>query len=339
MILTDRHHADLLYAMQILFEDRLGLPLYVPVGYEWWHEGFWQFGKSLGDDRLAKQYLNPDAWQEYAGGLYGTTDPAHPERGIRGVSLDAFRKRGWTFVMPSVQENLPGYAALAEEAGATLLYQVGNTGQRIEWVYDPLVLSTSEADLSPGRGVTIHQEIDSGPGQAFGFYDPYEADRYCVRNAVNAFNRLPGYQLFTQAETWLPDWHFTIHGHEGRDGDINPVGALGQLMRTAGWGWHDKPVGDGFGHVIHAWAAVGRPLIGHAKYYRGRQAEPFWKDGETCLDLGARSLTETTRLMEEIAGDPDRHAAMCHAIREVFDAHVDYADEATAVRQLLDLPA
>lgn len=343
MILVDRHQADLLYAIQRLFDDRLGIGVYIPLGYEWWEEGYWRFGECFGDRRLADQYLQiSDGVHRPAGptGVYVTFDTAHPERPIYGLTLEAFWRYADDsddlFVMPSVQENQRGYKRLADETGARYLYQVGNVGQQIDWDLDPLLISTTSAPIT-GRGVQVRQEIDSGPGETYGWSPPIETR--VVRNAVNSLNRLPGYADFLALEEALaPEgFAFTIHGHEGRDGDINPVDALAELMRSSGWGFHDKPVGDGFGHVIHAWAAVGRPLIGHASYYSGCLAEGFWQDGVTCVDLNRHSLAETTALVREISADRERHLSMCRAIRAEFDSVTDYERDASAVRALLEL--
>lgn len=337
-ILVDRHHADLLYALQRLFQSRLGMFLYVPVGREWWDEGYWQFGKSLGDDRLVRQYLevHDGIYHETAEpGIYYTRDPAHPRTDIYCTTLEAARRGEWDFVMPSVQENQQGFHRFAQEHGAQYLYNVGNTGQHIDWNLDPLVLSNSEVPLL-GRGIVIHQEIDSGPGETYCHTAPLRTRT--VSNFVNAFDRLPGYGEFLDAEANLgAPWTFRSHGHEGRDGDIQPAAKVGALMAESGWGWHDKPVGDGFGHVVHSWAAVGRPLIGHARYYQGRLAEPFWVHGETCIDLDLLAFHDALALMEEIARDPVRHSLMCRAIHEVFDRHVDYPAEAAAVARILGL--
>lgn len=341
-ILVDRHHADLLYSLQRLFEDRLGMELYVPVGREWWDAEYWRFGQGYGDDRLVRQFLElNDGWDWLDDGVYVTTDPSsHPGRMIRGVTLEHFKDVTWDFVMPSVPDNLPGYGRLAAEVDARLLYHVGNTGQWVDWNLNPLVISTSEMPLDGGRGVVVHQELDSGPGQAFGFWSPAAQVTRVVRSTLNAFDRLPGYGDFLSAEEALiPEgWTFTSHGHDGRDGNLNPVTWLGANMAAAGWGWHDKPVGDGFGHVVHAWAAVGRPLIGHAGYYAGKMAGPLWRDGVTCLDLGARSLEETVQLMREVAANPDRHREMCATIRATFDQLVNYEAEAATVAALLEVP-
>jgi hypothetical protein len=134
----------------------------------------------------------------------------------------------------------------------------------------------------------------------------------------------------------MPDYHFSVHGHDGEDGVVHPTSAIADHMEWAGWAWHDKPQGDGFGHVIHYWASIGRPLIGHASYYAGLMPSMFWEDGVTCLDLDARSLADTAQLVREISSDPDRHREMCRAIRERVDTLVDFDSEAAAVAALLE---
>ena len=105
-------------------------------------------------------------------------------------------------------------------------------------------------------------------------------------------------------------------------------------MAGSAFGWHDKEQGDGFGHVIHQWAAVGRPLIGHASHYRGRMAESLWQDGVTCIDLDRHSPAETASLIGSISRDTKRHRAMCEAIRAEFDK-IDWAGETERIRELL----
>jgi hypothetical protein len=176
-----------------------------------------------------------------------------------------------------VQENQQGFARLAREVGARYLYQIGNTGQQVDMDTRPAPHQHERVPVPEGHGVTIHQEIDSAPRRRVRL--PRADDGHdVVRNFVNAFNRLPGYAGVPRSRAGaqgLGVWEFTVHGHEGRDGFINPAARMGEAMASAGFGWHDKPVGDGFGHVIHSWAAVGRPLIGRAAYYRGKLAAPL----------------------------------------------------------------
>lgn len=340
-VLVDRHQADLFRAMQRLFEDRLGFEVWTPIGHEWWDAGYWRFGECFGDDRLAKQYLIADARYTPVGeGEWVTRDTAHPEAPIRCVSLERARDLGgWELIVATVQENQHGLARFASESAARFAVQVGNTGQQVAWDLDPLVISSSEMPIV-GRGVCVHQEFDSGRGGTFGFADPSLADRRSVRNFVNLIHRIPqSWEPFLEAERRLAARGFTFHahGHEGRDGIVQPSSRIGGLMAASGWGWHVKPVGDGFGHVIHGWAAVGRPLVGDSRPYQGKLGEPLWEHGVTCVDLAVVPLEEALNLMAEVSDDPERHAGMCRAIRERFDETVCYDEEEQVIRRLLGL--
>ena len=105
-------------------------------------------------------------------------------------------------------------------------------------------------------------------------------------------------------------------------------------MALSDWAYHDKVTGDGFGHIIHNWAAIGRPLIGHARYYRGQLAERFWRDGVTCIDLDRHSIEEAAEMVRTISANPDYHRAMCEAIRAEFDT-IDWASETAEIRASL----
>jgi glycosyltransferase involved in cell wall biosynthesis len=329
--LLDRHQADLFYAMQLVF-DRLGIEVYTPVGYEWWDEGYWQFGHQHLGRALADQYLNLDAkysqcnCREY----WKTWDPAHPERVIRCVTLAQFRALGdWSHIVATVQDNQAGFHRLAAETGAKYVLQVGNTRQDVDWALDPLALVSSEVPIA-GRGVLIHQPFDHT--DTFRYRDPDEAQPL-ISSFVNLMPRLDEWPIAADLLARLP-FPSRIYGIDGPDGNLHPVYAIADAMAQSAFGLHIKPTGDGFGHVIHNWAAVGRPLVGHARYYRGQMAERFWQDGVTCVDLDQRSPQEAADLIIAIWADKPRYRAMCEAIRAEFD-RIDWNGEADAVRGLL----
>lgn len=347
-ILCDRHHAGLLYSLQLLFEDRLGMELYVPVGLEWWAEGYWRFGEVFGDDRLAQQYLaEPEAhgWDlkfEHHGPYWETRDVEFPERLIYGLELEDFRGMEFDYVLASVQENQRGFHRLAKEVGAHYVLQVGNRGQQVDWDLDPSAIVSAEAPIR-GRGVMYHQEYSKD--DVFRFADPALADRFVARSFVNCFDSIhTEYALFqrfrAEAESlvgWKGGFKCTVHGHDGEHGLVHPTTAIAARMSSAGWAYHDKPQGDGFGHVIHYWASVGRPLIGHASYYNGLMPGPLWEDGVTAINLDHRTPEEAARLVMEIAYDPPRHFDMCLTIRERLDGLVNFEREAADIASLLGL--
>lgn len=333
-ILTDQHHADLLYGLQRLFGDRLGYEVFVPKGIGWWDEGYWQFGMAIAqDDRLARQYLYTDdaAYREVDPGVWISFDHGHPERPIYGVTLERAREMDWDLVMCSVQENQVGFHRFAQEAGAKFLYHIGNARQDVRWELDPLVLNAAEAPML-GRGVLIAQEFDYQG--TFRYQSPIHLDR--VVSFVNLLQNIPeSWAPFVALRERLPEFTFRSFGHSSPDGNLHPVAHVADEMRRAGWAYHDKPTGDGFGHIINNWASVGRPLVGHARFYAGQRAEPLWQDGVTCIDLDLHSEDEAAALIREISADGVRYMSMSLAIRGVFESIYDPAADAAKVAELV----
>ena len=330
-LLADRHHSDLFYGLQRLFEDRLSLELYTPIGHDWWTEGYWQFGAVFGDDRLARQYLDL-AWREVEPGLHLGFDNLHPERPIYGVTVAAAREMRWDFVSASVQENQAGMARFAAEAGARYLYHVGNARQQVDLSLSPLILNAAEADTPPERTAFVGQEFDWQT--TFRYQEPAPS-----RRITSAMNLLPGVPEaavpWTELAAALPDWEFRSYGHSCPDGFLAPVQAVADAMARSAWAFHCKPTGDGFGHVIHNWAAIGRPLIGRGSYYGGQRASPLWDDMRTAVDLDRHTIAEAAEIIGGLS--VSEHMAMCRAIRGRLEAIYDPAGDAERVAALLGL--
>lgn len=349
-VLVDRHHSGLFHSMQLLF-DRIahatghgsidpytkpGAALYTPQGHDWWDEGYWNFGRdTYGDDRLARQFLD---WKgEEEGYEHRTYDTEFPETPIHGISLAEARyyfgrwNTGPAFIVATLQDNQHGFARLAQETGAQLVVAVGNTGQMIDWGLDPLVINSSEMPVL-GRGVNVGQEFDSDGLFAWrGITNPTR-----IVSLANCMTSMPCWPLLEHARG-EPDLSFRVHGIDGPDGNLKPITSIAHAIDAAGWGWHDKTHGDGFGHVIHYLAAMGRPLIGHASHYRGKRAEGLWVDEVTCIDLDLHPLPEALDMVRAISSDPARHNDMSVAIRRAFDAECDWQRDADAVAELLGL--
>lgn len=338
--LADRHHAGLYHSLGLLFErvarvaghDTANGPaaaLYTPQGHEWWDQGYWRFGEGYGDDRLARQFLDWTGDEPYP---HRTAESEFPDTPVWGMTLDEARAYPFDYVVATVQDNQHGMARFAREIGAQFVLAVGNTGQLIDWGQDPLVLNSSEMPIH-GRGVNIGQEFDSDGVFA---YEPISNATRIV-SLANCMTSMPCWPLLAHAREAAPDLTFRIHGIDGPDGNLKPSTTIAAAIRGAGWGWHDKTHGDGFGHVIHSLAAVGRPLIGHASHYAGKRAEGLWVDGETCIDLDRHPITEALTMVREISSDPMRHNDMSVAIRRRFDELCDWDRDARLVADLLGL--
>lgn len=345
----DRHHAGLFYSIQRL-ADRLGWEVFTPAGMEWWHEGYWRFGEVYGDTRLADQYLDTsvEAWSNWDQSIAGhiidtdehgiptlemrttwvTEDRDYPGIRIDGVELTEAREMTWDYVMPTVQENQRGFHRFAVEHDATYLYQVGNTGQQVDWSLDPIALVSSEVPIL-GRGVRYHQEMHP----AYDWRPPTE--RKVIRSFVNLFPKIECFPLAMEVWSKTPDFRWYLNGALCPDDFMYPTTAVADAMAGSGWGYHDKVTGDGFGHVLWGWAAIGRPLIGHASHYAGKLGGVLWRDLVTCIDLDQHSTEEAAVLIRAISEDEERHRAMCSAMRATFEAHYDPERDAQAIARLL----
>lgn len=332
-VLLDRHHAGLFHSLQLL-GDRLRWNIHTPVGDDWWDRDYWTFGReAYGDDRLRAQFLDTsDAawshWQDFMG-IWLTKDRDYPDRSIWGVTLSQARQMPWSYVVATVQDNQRGFARFAREVGAKYLYQVGNTGQQVDWSLDPIALVSSEVPIL-GRGIRYHQEMHA----AYAWRGVSE-DPHVIRSFVQYFPRTECFGLSQQMWRALDDFGWYLHGAGCPDGLVNPTTAVADTMAASGWGYHCKPTGDGFGHVLWGWAALGRPLIGHASHYKGKLGEVLWRDMETCIDLDQHTPEEAADLIRDISAHPKWHAEMCEAMRDAFAANYDPAADAANIARLL----
>jgi hypothetical protein len=323
-VLADRHHSGLYHSLQLMAK-RFGWTLYTPTGHDWWDRWYWSFGRgTYQDDRLARQFLmdtNPDG--------------EFPDWPINRVGLEEALGMDWAYVIASVPDNEAGFHKFAKLVGAQYVVQIGNTGQYVDWSRDPLALSSSEMPLE-GRGVRYHQEMD--PIE----FEPVSNDlsRREAASFVNCMPQMgPCWDTLAVAREALGvneinEPRLAVYGIDGPQGVVKPYSTMLDTMACYGWGWHDKAQGDGFGHVLHTWAAVGRPLVGHASHYRGKMGEVFWRDMETCIDLDRHSVEEACEIVRSISSSD--HEQMCLAIRAEFDT-IDYEAEAREISDLLGI--
>lgn len=326
-VLVDYHHGSLWESLELLLVDRFGWNLYRPVGPEWFQQGYWRF---------INMPMNLD-WPDFlAIGKPGSLVDGHIElpgtqypRTMKGVTLEQARAMGWDYIIASVWQHQGSFAKLAQEFGAEFVHQIGNAFNEIDWRLPAKYLISANLRAESPKAVTYHQEFDT---RIFRYRKPGRDKR--VANFVLRFNwQADAYSKFKQAEALAPEFEWADHGT--LYGDLVAQADVAATMSEQSFIWHDKPIGDGYGHAIHNAAAVGRPVVGHARHYQGRLAEPFWRDGETCIDLDKHSVVEAVEMMREIMSNPARHRAMCEAMYETFRATVNFDEDAAKVRALL----
>jgi hypothetical protein len=360
-VLVDYHHHDLWESLELLFA-RLGWELYRPMGMEWFHEGYWNFERAWHGDAVAKQYLTrwgSDAVWLSAGhtGHTRRLDESHG-RVQRLLTLEAARDLKPDIVMSSVAHNHEGMARFAREVGAKFGLQLGNVRfsaidmQEDRWDLADFGLVSA---ILPGPvdkpNVVYHQEFDlndfrPAPPPRWNDNPFLEGEgKFTVSSFVNCFpENTRTYAEFKAIAAMAPEFDWRVYGAYGSVpedeyacGNLQPCSAVGDAMRASDVAWHTKQWSDGFGHVIHNWFAVGRPVFGYAGYYASQLAGPLWVEGVTSFDLEGKSPDDVVRLLAELRQDEERHVRMSEAAAARFREIVDFPSEAEQIKKMFEL--
>lgn len=337
-VLADFHHHDLWESLELLCE-RLGWTLYRPMGMEWFHEAYWNFERQWHGDTVARQYLEP-----LPSDTNVRADKSHPGREIKLLTLAEARDLRPDIVIASVAHNHEGLHRFAKEVGARFGLQIGNvrfsaidmTEDRWDLAEFGLV-STLLPETPPKPHVVYHQEFSL---EAFRHEPPVLHDRPVVSSFVNCFAENPqAYATFREVADLAADIDWKVYGSYGACPvdeyaavDIARCDLVGHYMRASDIAWHTKQWSDGFGHVVHNWAAVGRPLVGFESYYHNQLAGPLWVEGVTSIDITGRSADDIRGIVRSL--DYDTRCRMSEAMANRFREIVNYDEEEQAIRAL-----
>jgi hypothetical protein len=190
--------------------------------------------------------------------------------------------------------------------------------------------------------VMYHQEFDLDV-----FHHAWPpANRREVASWVNCFCEGPSYPDFlTFARAHADEFDFRVYGSYGRDtgkedefagGDISPVPDVAETMRRARVGWHSKHWSDGFGHTIHNWFAIGRPVMMFSDYYADKIAGLLFEEGVTSFAIENRTFDETAAILRRLRDDDDYHQRISENAAARFRAIVDFGAEADAIKAMLE---
>jgi hypothetical protein len=360
-VLADFHHHDLWESLELLCA-RLGWALYRPIGMEWFTEGYWNherhnahlFGRA--PDAIARQYLEPwgsdlrDGWalpSLTGNGLSGNSRHDHShERFQRLVTLEQARDLRLDIVISTLAHNHEGMARFASEVGATFGLQLGNVRfSHIDMAEDRwdlaafgLVSSILPAPVAVPH-VVYHQEFSLEDFRSEPV-TPHEPLR--IASFVQCFpENERTYPLFVESAEQSPQFDWRVYGSYGQKpldryaaGNIDRCPDIGATMREMDIAWHGKQWSDGFGHVVHNWFAVGRPVLGYEWYYRTQLAGALWQEGVTSFDITDKTPHEVGNLLSELQREPDRIVAMGAAAAKRFREVVDFDEEEQAIRAM-----
>ncbi len=339
-ILADHHHSSLWESLAMLFEDRFGWELYRPYGMGWWDNGTWQYERHMPHgEAVARQYLQ--AWGDDAdkGDHYERRDLMYPGRVHKMVTPEQSRDMKPDIVLATLTENEAGWAGFAREIGAKFGIQVGNQGTANRYdLIDFAMFSTSREHYPWVPYVTYRQEFSLTD---YRFEYPPSDPTY-VGTWVQA---LPDdhleYTRFLQLAQALPDLKLRYHGHVGPvddfwGGNVVTSQELAAQMRSARVGLHLKTWSDGYGHVLHNLAAVGKPIVGTASYYAEKLGGPLFVEGVTSFDVQQHSHAETVDFIRRLVNDDELHERMSRAMAARFREIVDFDAEADEIKAMLE---
>ena len=350
-LLADYHHHDLWESLELLCA-RLGWTLYRPIGMEWYDEGYWNLERAWHGDGVAKQYLTPwgdDLEPDVEGGQWFSglrLDKSH-DRWQRLLTLEQARDLKPDIVMSTVAHNHEGFARFAREVGAKFGLQLGNVRfsetdmreDRWDLADFGLVSAIMPAPVAKPH-VIYHQEFSLKDFR----HEPPTDDPFRISSFVNCFpeNR-EAYAGFRAVAAARPDFDWRVYGAYGQVpedeyafGNLDRCAAVGDAMRASHVGWHTKQWSDGYGHVIHDWFAVGRPVIGHEWYYRNQLAGPLWQEGVTSFDITDKTVSEVAWILDRLANEPGLAAQMGEAAAARFREIVDFDEEEQAIRRMFE---
>jgi hypothetical protein len=344
-VLADYHHSSLLRSLVMLFEGRLGMELYRPIGLEWFHRGYWAVSDLK---RTAKQFLHLEqlarpgntgtprdvAPTGQAGeGIYTVADPGDVST-HRACTLAYFIDTRFDYLIASLPAHVDLFKDLIAkyQPGAKLIVQMGNNWNLAHY-RDHNVLASIAPRPAPGvNAIFYHQEFD------LNIFAPAPClPTKKIHSYVNVIQLSGvGWEDHQRLRRLLETDGYEVKAYGGLCPDGNKTGPieLADSMRQAQFVFHVKAGGDGFGHVIHNAYAVGRPLITRSSHYRGQLAERLLVSG-TFIDLDREGARKVRRIVTGLTADPERLRHMGQRAAERFRELVDYDAEAGAIAEWL----
>lgn len=340
-IFTDWHHGDLYYSLHLLFEERLKMNLFRPIGMEWFEKGFWKIAEPYGNapDTIGQYLRIPPIITpflkygeiEFIDGVYHVPIKVGTDYCIhKAITFDKFLSMDIDVVLATYPGHELAYSELVRRYKPNAIYisHIGNTS--ILPVHSRNVMLAINTPMPPGvNWIKYHPE----------HHRDYSYTPPTNHNVIKSFMADPLHErdigLFYEYERQLPEFSFRMHGGDGREGAIS-----GDLMpdaiKDSAFVWHVKRTGCG-GFIPRQALSCGRPCIIKKSYcyeYHTLERDLF-QDSVNCIDL---DLGTTQQNIEKIRyfSEPSRHAEMCRNTAEKFKRDVNFDAEAERIREFIN---
>ncbi len=344
-VFADFHHAGLLQSLILLFEKRLGGNLYRPIGMEWADNGYW---KVFDHPATRLQYLTYDQGyrpqdgtkplniiEDVQSDVYYCHD-IDSDKYNKAISLQKFLTMPIDIVIASIPQHIYPFQKLCElhPNHPKLIYQIGNawdvhTTDKVQNVMASAYVLVPEGTHS----IIYHQEFDMRV-----FEPKLPVHNKNITSLVNCFDVSDMFKddwhTFTEVEKNMPLWSFKALGGQCRDGAAHGNKEVAEAIRTSRFIWHTKVGGDGYGHILHNAAAVGRPMIVRKSQYNGKMGGDLMIDGRTVIDIDGLSTSQIIAKIDHY-NQPEIYDQMCVNMRERFEQTVNFEHEAEAIKEFL----
>jgi hypothetical protein len=336
-VLADLHHLGLYKSLYLLFEERLGMELYRPIGSDWFAEGFFWIAENYGNDwQTINQFLSPHQEALPDEPRYRLNQVDVVENGVyhigfqRAIELQTFKKMKFDYIIASIPKHYREFTRLRDlyQPDAKVICQVGNKFD-FPWEWAQNILTSSKYDKIPDDKNVIHYHQEF-PLDIFSFSEvPYSRR---AGSFLHLFNRYKDYPLWLEIQQHMSDWTFKEYGAEGKEKYLGTDKELADAMQMCDLIFHFKDGGDGYGHIIHNIFAMGRVVVTKEEYYKDSMAGDLMVDGVTCLFWrdGKDIAWNIARILEADLGEIGANAFA------KFTQVVDFEKEAEDVRGWLE---
>lgn len=337
-VFADFHHTSLYKSLQLLFEKRLGWELYRPIGEDWAIQGYWKIAEPYGNDPgTIRQFLGTDThrWEQYTflngdyvleDNVYHIYDPISKTH-QKAITLDTFKEMKFDIILSSYQPHDETFALLREkyQPQAKHIAQMGNIYQTTS--VKNVMCSTVEYPVPPDTNVVFyHQEFDTN---IFQYKKPEN------RTQITSFVNLhPASNIYDVYKNNLPEFTFNAYGALCPDGTITGEQNIADIMSNSAFGFHVKPRGDGFGHVLWNWYACGRPVITHGSDYADKLGGKLLEDGKTCINLEFSDFEGNLKKIRYWSL-PENHNEMCQNAYNKFTQECNFDEEFERIKIFL----
>jgi len=344
-VFCDLHHGDLYYSMHLLFEERLKMNLFRPIGLDWFQKGFWKIAEPYGNaPDTIDQYLGipKDTWDrnkeptqrygqvELIDGVYHIPVKVSSEWYIqKAITFEQFLKMDFDFIIASYGGHDYAYSQLGKyKPKAIYIRQIGNIGQVPQFAKNALL--AIHTPMPPGINFIIYVPEHH---KDYSYTPP--TDHKTIKSFLAAPLAEPDLPLFYEYEKLLSEFTFKMHGILGRDGVISGD-LMPEAIKSSAFVWHVKHTGGG-GFVGRQSLACGRPCIvkKHYGYEHRMLEEDLFEDGVNCIDLDVGTTKENVEKIRYFS-EPQRHTEMCRQTAEKFKKDVNFSKEAERIREWLN---